>query len=142
MAGLIAGVLARRGNSALVFRGDDGLDELTVTTTSTVWRVREGEVEEFTFDPREVGVDLAPVEALRGADPAYNAEVARRVLAGERGPVRDAVVLNSASALVAVAPTDAPFVAQMRAAMDRTEESIDSGAAERKLTEWAKATTA
>ncbi|WP_042431048.1 anthranilate phosphoribosyltransferase [Streptacidiphilus anmyonensis] len=141
MAGLIAGVLARRGNSSLVFRGDDGLDELTVTTTSTVWRVRGGEVEQFSFDPRDVGIAFAPVEALRGADPAYNAEVARRVLAGERGPVRDAVVLNSASALVALAPTDAPFVEQMRAAMDRTAEAIDSGAAERKLAEWAKATT-
>jgi anthranilate phosphoribosyltransferase len=141
MAGLIAGVLARRGNSALVFRGDDGLDELTITTTSTVWRVRDGEVEQCSFDPREVGVELAPIEALRGADPEYNAEVARRVLAGERGPVRDAVVLNSASALVALAPTDAPFVEQMRAAMDRTTESIDSGAAERKLAEWSKATT-
>jgi anthranilate phosphoribosyltransferase len=142
MAGLIAGVLARRGNSSLVFRGDDGLDELTITTTSTVWRVRDGEVEQLSFDPREVGIDLAPIEALRGADPAYNAEVARRVLAGERGPVRDAVVLNSASALVALAPTDAPFVEQMRAAMDRTTESIDSGAAERKLAEWSKATQA
>ncbi|RAG85376.1 anthranilate phosphoribosyltransferase [Streptacidiphilus pinicola] len=143
MAGLIAGVLAKRGNSALVFRGDDGLDELTVSATSTVWRVRGGDVEEFTFDPREVGIDLAPIEALRGADPAYNAEVARRVLAGERGPVRDAVVLNSASALVALEQVGAtaPFVEQMRAAMARTAAAIDSGAAERKLAEWAKATT-
>ncbi|MEZ0066622.1 anthranilate phosphoribosyltransferase [Streptacidiphilus sp. MAP12-20] len=140
MAGLIAGVLARRGNSALVFRGDDGLDELTITTTSTVWRVRGGEVEELSFDPRDVGIELAPIESLRGADASFNAEVARRVLAGEKGPVRDAVVLNSASALVALAQTDAPFVEQMRSAVARTEESLDSGAAERKLAEWASAT--
>ncbi|MBF9071062.1 anthranilate phosphoribosyltransferase [Streptacidiphilus fuscans] len=144
MAGLIAGVLARRGNSSLVFRGDDGLDELTITTTSTVWRVREGEVEQFVFDPREVGIDFAPIEALRGADASFNAEVARRVLAGERGPVRDAVVLNSASALVALEQggSTASFVEQMRGAMLRTAESIDSGAAERKLAQWSAATAA
>jgi anthranilate phosphoribosyltransferase len=141
MAGLIAGVLARRGNSALVFRGDDGLDELTITGTSTVWRVRGGEVEEFSFDPREVGIALAPIESLRGADAAFNAEVARRIFKGEHGPIRDAVVLNSASALVALDQTDAPFIEQLRDAMLRTAECLDSGAAERKLAEWAHETT-
>ncbi|QMU75864.1 anthranilate phosphoribosyltransferase [Streptacidiphilus sp. PB12-B1b] len=140
MAGLIAGVLAERGSSALVFRGDDGLDELTVTGTSTVWQVRNGSVERFSFDPHDVGVEYVGIEALRGADAAYNAKVARRVLAGEPGPVRDAVLLNSASALVALDQTDAPLVEQMRAAMKRTAESIDSGAAEQVLARWAQAT--
>ncbi|MEU3192057.1 anthranilate phosphoribosyltransferase, partial [Streptomyces sp. NPDC006992] len=102
MAPIIAGVLAARGSSALVFRGDDGLDELTTTATSTVWTVRDGTVREETFDPRDVGIELVPVEALRGADAAYNADVARRLLEGERGPVRDAVLLNSAAALAAL----------------------------------------
>ena len=140
MAGLIAGVLARRGASALVFRGDDGLDELTVTGTSTVWQVRDGEVERIRFDPRDVGITPVGIEALRGADPAYNAEVARRVLAGEQGPVRDAVLLNSASALVALDQTDAPLTEQLAAAMKRTAESIDSGAAAAVLARWAAAT--
>jgi anthranilate phosphoribosyltransferase len=140
MAGLIAGVLAERGNSALVFRGDDGLDELTVTGTSTVWQVRNGSVERIAFDPHDVGVEYVGIEALRGADAAYNAKVARRVLAGEPGPVRDAVLMNSASALVALDQTDAPLVEQMRAAMKRTAESIDSGAAEQVLARWSEAT--
>jgi anthranilate phosphoribosyltransferase len=140
MAGLIAGVLAERGSSALVFRGDDGLDELTITGTSTVWQVRNGAVERIVFDPRDVGIGYVGIEALRGADAAYNAEVARRVFAGETGPVRDAVLLNSASALVALEQTDAPLVEQLAAAMKRTAESIDSGAAEATLARWAAAT--
>ena len=142
MAGLLAGVLAERGSSALVFRGDDGLDELTVTGTSTVWQVRNGSVERISFDPRQVGIDYVPIEALRGGDAAHNAGVARRVLAGEHGPVRDAVLLNSASALVALDQTDEPLVEQLRAAMKQTAESIDSGSAERVLARWSAATQA
>ncbi|MET9773905.1 anthranilate phosphoribosyltransferase [Streptomyces sp. NPDC006367] len=136
MAPIIAGVFAGRGHSSLVFRGDDGLDELTTTSTSRVWVVRDGRVTEETFDPRDVGLDLVPVEALRGADASYNADVARRLLAGERGPVRDAVLLNSAAALVALAPGDGPLAEQIRAGMDRAAEAIDSGAARRVLERW------
>ncbi|MGW3629836.1 anthranilate phosphoribosyltransferase [Streptomyces sp. NPDC005122] len=142
MAPIMAGVFAERGNSSLVFRGDDGLDELTTTATSKVWVVRDGKVTEERFDPRDVGLDLVPVEALRGADASYNAEVARRVLDGERGPVRDAVVLNAAAALVALSPTDASLVDQLRAAMVRTVRAIDSGAARAALDRWVTATNA
>ncbi|MET8955267.1 anthranilate phosphoribosyltransferase [Streptomyces sp. NPDC004393] len=139
MAPIVAGVLAERGNSSLVFRGDDGLDELTTTSTSRVWVVRDGKVAEETFDPRDVGLDLVPVEALRGADASYNADVARRLLDGETGPVREAVLLNSAAALVALEPTGAPLAEQLRAGMARAEESIDSGAAKRSLERWVAA---
>ncbi|MEU6774476.1 anthranilate phosphoribosyltransferase [Streptomyces sp. NPDC046759] len=139
-APIVAGVLAERGNSSLVFRGDDGLDELTTTSTSHVWVVRDGKVTEESFDPRDVGIGLVPVEALRGGDPSYNAEVARRLLDGEQGPVRDAVLLNSAAALVALRPTDAPLAEQLRAGMVRAAESIDSGAAKRALERWVTAT--
>ncbi|MDO0928068.1 anthranilate phosphoribosyltransferase [Streptomyces sp. TG1A-8] len=135
-APIVAGVFAERGHSSLVFRGDDGLDELTTTATSRVWVVRDGRVTEEGFDPRDVGLDLVPVEALRGADAAYNAEVARRLLDGEEGPVRDAVLLNSAAALVALRPTDAPLAEQIRAGMAKAAESIDSGAAKRTLERW------
>ncbi|MGW7218424.1 anthranilate phosphoribosyltransferase, partial [Streptomyces collinus] len=131
MAPIVAGVFAERGNSSLVFRGDDGLDELTTTATSRVWIVRGGEVTEEAFDPRDVGLELVPVEALRGADASYNAEVARRLLDGETGPVRDAVVLNSAAALVALEPTAAPLTEQIRAGMVKAAESMVSGAAGR-----------
>ncbi|KNE81510.1 MULTISPECIES: anthranilate phosphoribosyltransferase [Streptomyces] len=139
MAPIMAGVLAERGSSALVFRGDDGLDELTVTATSQVWIVREGTVRQESFDPRDVGVELVPVEALRGADASYNADVARRLLAGEKGPVRDAVLLNSAAALAALHPADTPLTEQIAEGMARAAESIDSGAALRTLERWVAA---
>ncbi|MGW2343469.1 anthranilate phosphoribosyltransferase [Streptomyces sp. NPDC001661] len=139
MAPIVAGVFAERGNSSLVFRGDDGLDELTTTGTSRVWVVRDGAVREESFDPRDVGIDVVPIEALRGGDPSYNAEVARRLLDGERGPVRDAVLLNSAAALVAVRPGEGTLVEQIRAGMDRAAESIDSGAAKAALERWVAA---
>ncbi|MET9442591.1 anthranilate phosphoribosyltransferase [Streptomyces sp. NPDC006610] len=136
MAPIVAGVLAERGNSSLVFRGDDGLDELTVTATSRVWVVRDGKVTEEVFDPRDVGIEPVPLEALRGADASYNAEVARRLLDGERGPVRDAVLLNSAAALVALEPGTGPLAEQLRDGMAKAAESIDSGAAGRVLERW------
>ncbi|MGV9254653.1 anthranilate phosphoribosyltransferase [Streptomyces sp. NPDC003697] len=139
MAPIVAGVFAERGNSSLVFRGDDGLDELTTTSTSRVWVVRDGKVTEEVFDPRDVGIEPVPVDALRGADASYNAEVARRVLDGEKGPVRDAVLLNSAAALVALEPGDEPLTAQIRAGMAKAAESIDSGAARRTLERWVAA---
>ncbi|RBM19811.1 anthranilate phosphoribosyltransferase [Streptomyces sp. PT12] len=142
MAPIMAGVLAERGASALVFRGDDGLDELTITATSTVWVVRDGKVREESFDPRDVGLAIAPVESLRGADAAHNAEVARAVLAGATGPVRDAVVLNAAAALVALNPGDAPLRDQIALRMATAAESIDSGAAARCLDRWVRATHA
>ncbi|MFE7318826.1 anthranilate phosphoribosyltransferase [Streptomyces sp. NPDC057555] len=142
MAPIIAGVLAERGSSALVFRGDDGLDELTTTATSRVWIVRDGTVVEEPFDPRDVGIGLVPVSALRGADASYNAEVARRLLDGETGPVREAVLLNAAAALAALEPSDAPLTERIRDGLDRAAESIDSGAAKRVLERWAAASNA
>ncbi|MFE6817858.1 anthranilate phosphoribosyltransferase [Streptomyces sp. NPDC057677] len=136
VAPIVAGVLAGRGSSALVFRGDDGLDELTTTATSRVWVVRDGAVREEAFDPRDVGIGLVPVEALRGADASYNADVARRLLAGETGPVRDAVLLNSAAALTALAPGTGTLAEQIRAGMEKAAEAIDSGAARRALERW------
>ncbi|PNE41962.1 MULTISPECIES: anthranilate phosphoribosyltransferase [Streptomyces] len=142
IAPILAGVLAERGSSALVFRGDDGLDELTTTATSRVWVVRDGAVHEESFDPRDVGIDLVPVEALRGGDASYNAEVARRLLDGETGPVREAVLLNAAAALVALEPSDAPLTERIRDGLRKAAESIDSGAARRTLDRWVAASNA
>ncbi|MEV4948370.1 anthranilate phosphoribosyltransferase [Streptomyces sp. NPDC053755] len=142
MAPIMAGVLAERGSSALVFRGDDGLDELTTTATSRVWVVRDGAVREEAFDPRDVGIDIVPVEALRGADASYNADVARRLLAGETGPVRDAVLLNSAAALTALEPGEGTLAEQLREGIAKAAESIDSGAARKALERWVTASNA
>jgi anthranilate phosphoribosyltransferase len=136
LAGVMAQVLADRGTSALVFRGDDGLDELTPTTTSQVWVVRDGEVRSEKLAPEDVGLRRAAPDALRGGDRLHNAEVTRRFLAGESGPVRDAVLLNAAAALVAHEPGPGLLAEELTAALGRAAESVDSGAATRALAGW------
>jgi anthranilate phosphoribosyltransferase len=142
MAPVLAGVLARRGIDALVFRGDDGLDELTIASTSTVWVSRAGSdaVEQTSLDPRELGVPRAPVEALRGGDPARNAEVFRQVLAGEPGPVREAVVLNAAAAIAAHAAADSSVEQRLADGLRAASDAIDSGRAAAVLERWVAAT--
>jgi anthranilate phosphoribosyltransferase len=136
---VMAGVFARRGVDAWVFRGDDGLDELTTTTTSQVWVAHAGEVTHLTLDPVDLGLPLATTDDLRGGDAAYNAGVVRALLAGETGPVRDAVVLNAGAALAVYdAPGDDPLSA-LRAGMARAAQAIDSGAAATALDRWVKA---
>ncbi|MDQ1710518.1 MAG: anthranilate phosphoribosyltransferase [Frankiaceae bacterium] len=142
MAPVMAGVLAARGTSALLFRGDDGLDELSTAGPSRVWRVRGGEVAEEKLDPADLGIATAGPDALRGGDVAVNVAAALSLLAGDRGPVRDAVLLNAAAALVAVQGGDDPLAAAFPAAMRRAGEAIDSGAAAKKLEEWVDATQA
>jgi len=137
MAPIMASVLADRGDSALVFRGDDGLDELTTTTTSRVWIVQDGNVAEERLDPVALGVPAVDREALRGGDAAYNAKVARALLAGERGPVRDAVLLNAGAALVAYDGLGGSSLPDAVAAgMHRAAAAIDSGAAADVLDRW------
>jgi anthranilate phosphoribosyltransferase len=136
MAGVMAGVLAARGVSALVCTGDDGLDELSTTTSSRVWMVRGGEVEEAIVNPVELGIARSTREQLRGGDRTTNADAVRRLVAGERGPVRDAAVLNAAAALAAVSPGDGSLRRELAAAIQRAEESLDSGAAAEALDRW------
>jgi anthranilate phosphoribosyltransferase len=136
MAGVMAQVLAARGVSALVFRGDDGLDELTPCATSQVWVVADGTVSTERVAPEDVGLARAVPDALRGADAAFNAGVTRRFLAGEGGPVRDAVLLNASAALAAIEPTAEPVAARLSAAMQRAAEAVDSGAAADALDRW------
>ena len=136
MAGILAAVLARRGTAALVFRGDDGLDELTTATTSSVWEVRGGTVTEGTLDPADLGVPRSEVGALRGADPAYNAGVVRDLVAGRPGAVRDAVLLNAAGALAVVDPDPAPLGERLARGLARAADAVDSGAAAAKLEAW------
>lgn len=146
MAPLMAGVFAGRNKDAAVFRGDDGLDELTISTTSKVWWVRNGSVREYQVDPTSVGLDLHPVESLRGADAAYNAQVVRDVFAGAVGPVRDAVVLNAGVALALTVPdrgqSQSDFTQALRLGMDRAGAAVDNGAATSVLRNWVAATTA
>src|SRR3954471_13455873 len=138
LAPVLAGVLAGRGASALVLRGEDGLDELTTTTTSRVWWVRNGTISDEVVEPRDLGVARSEPGALRGGDARVNAGISRRVLDGEPGPVRDAVLLNAAAALVATTPAAATATLDDALAdgLTRAAESIDSGRASAALERW------
>lgn len=144
MAPLVAGVFARRGTRALVFRGHDGLDELAASSRADVWEVRDGMVVEHELDPvADLGMTAITVADLRGADAAYNAGVARRVLDAEPGPVRETVLLNAAAALVAdatLAGTEGgTLIERLAAGMTHAARAIDSGAASNVLARWAAA---
>ncbi|CAL9576311.1 Anthranilate phosphoribosyltransferase [Nocardiopsis dassonvillei] len=136
MCEVMAGVFADRGASALVFRGDDGLDELTTTTTSTVWVVRGGEARRESLDPADLGIGRSEPDALRGGDVEFNARAVRDLLAGRTGPVRDAVLLNAGAALAAVDGVEGSLVDAVRAGYERAVAAVDSGAAERTLAAW------
>ncbi|MDQ3423166.1 MAG: anthranilate phosphoribosyltransferase [Actinomycetota bacterium] len=139
MAPVLAGVLARRGIDALVFRGNDGLDELTTTTTSQVWVVGGGEVAHETLDPAVLDLATTTPESLLGADADFNADVVRRLVAGESGAVRDAVLLNAGAALAAHEAAPGPLVERIAAGIVRARESIDSGSAQALLARWIEA---
>lgn len=150
MAPLMAGVLASRGTRAVVFRGDDGLDEITTATTTRVWWASEPAegVRELTLDPSRFGVPRHPVDALRGADAEHNADVAQRLFAGEQGAVRDAVLLNAGAALALQRageegrhPADERELHTLvEEGMDAAARAVDSGAARRVVERWVDAT--
>jgi anthranilate phosphoribosyltransferase len=136
MAPLMAGVFAHRGVDAWVFRGDDGLDELTTTTTSHVWGVTAGETVEFVVDPARLGLAGGTAEGLRGRDASWNAEVVRRLVAGEPGQVRDAVVLNAGAALAVHAAEEGDPEDRLAHGVDRARDALDSGRAQQVLDRW------
>ena len=123
----------------LLFRGDDGLDELTTTTTSTVWQVRNGAVSVVALDPEALGISRAQPADLRGGDVAENVAAARALLAGQTGPVRDAVVLNAAAGLAAHAGLTGELLADLRVGIQKASAAIDSGAAADLLERWVAA---
>jgi anthranilate phosphoribosyltransferase len=141
MGPVLAGVLAGRGCSALVFHGEDGLDELTTTAPSTVWVVHGGTVSQISFDPASLGIGKSRPADLLGGDAARNAAVARACLSGEAGPVRDIVLLNAAAALAADAGVPDPddLATALADGYARAASAVDSGAAESLLARWVAA---
>lgn len=142
LADVMAGVFAARRSSVLVVHGDDGLDELTTTTTSTIWRVQAGTIDRLTFDPLGFGFRRARIEELEGGDAEANATAARKVFGGAPGAVRDAVVLNAAGAMVAHAglTSNAEWLPSWERSLTRAAGAIDSGAAEKLLSRWVRFT--
>ena len=143
---LITGVFRTRGATALVFRGDDGLDELTTTGHSRLWEVSRGDVHEHDLDPRDLGIPLADIGDLLGGEPSHNAQIVHRVFDGEQGAVRDIVLLNSAAGIVAfrlsqdATEVQRSIVERLAEAKDAAAAAIDSGAAAQKLAAWVEVT--
>ncbi|MGA5300819.1 anthranilate phosphoribosyltransferase [Nucisporomicrobium flavum] len=142
MAPVMAEVFARRGDSALVMRGEDGLDEFTTAAPTRVWIVSNGSVTESVVDATAFGVPRSNPGDLRGGDAAFNADAALKMFAGERGPVRDAVLVNAAAALAVHAGFPGTFEDTMRAGLARAAETVDSGAATALLGRWVEAAKA
>lgn len=153
IAPLMAAEMAARGRTALVFRGSDGLDELTTTGTSHIWQVSGGVVTEFDLDPADLGLPRASVADLVGGDAHFNAQVARMVL-GKETPdrnldaVRDIVVLNAAGGVVAyelakdASKATLSINERFAKAIAKVRGALDSGAAAEKLSTWIAATQA
>jgi anthranilate phosphoribosyltransferase len=142
MADVVAGVLASRGVEGFVFRGHDGLDELTTTAPSRVWTIRAGSVEVHDLEPLDLDIPRAQPSDLVGGDVAVNTAVVRRLLAGERGPVRDAVLLNAAAGIAAHEGQVDPLLDRLSAGLRRATDAVDSGAAQALLTRWLAAVAA
>jgi len=135
IAALVADALVRLGHRhALVVHGDDGLDELTTTTTSLMLEVRDGEIERTRLDPTALGIERARPEDLRGGDVAHSRELADLVLAGAGGPASDLVALNAAAALLV-----GGRVADLAAGLDLARTVLASGDAARLRDRWVTA---
>jgi anthranilate phosphoribosyltransferase len=141
MAGVMAHVFAQRGDSVLVMRGEDGLDEFATTAPTRVWAVHDGRVWPDLLDATELGLPRCHPSELRGGDAAFNADVARRVFDGARGAVRDAVVANAAAALAARAGLRGDLPDLLRQGIVKAEVAIDSGAAAATLARWIAVST-
>ncbi|MBE0466869.1 MAG: anthranilate phosphoribosyltransferase, partial [Candidatus Desulforudis sp.] len=131
VAELMAGALAKMDvERAFVVHGAGGLDEVSLAGPSQVWEVRPGVVQAGMLDPADLGFERAGVEALAGGSPEENAGLTLKILNGDRGPRRDAVLLNASLALLAAGQAES-----MTEAVQLAAEVLDSGAALRKLEE-------
>jgi anthranilate phosphoribosyltransferase len=136
LAPVVADALAARGGCGLVVRGDDGLDNLTTTTISRVWVVRDGVATASSVDAADLGLARVELADLRGAGAADNARIVRALLDGRPGPIRDVVLLNAAAVVVAAAQSDLPLVDQLATAMARCAQAVETGSARTVLERW------
>jgi len=134
---VVAQVLAARGCEGLIFRGDDGLDEISLATTTTVYIINKGEIRKEIFDPRDIGLEIYAIEDLKGGSAVENAEITKQVFAGRLGAYREAILLNAAAAIAA-------FKADLHLGIDQqlangyvyARQAIDSGSATQLLERW------
>jgi anthranilate phosphoribosyltransferase len=126
----LARTLGRLGSRhVMVVHGDDGLDEISLTGSSQVAELRDGSVQTYRITPEELGIQPCAPEELRGGDAAHNADIIRRILAGEATRAQTDIALLNAAAAIYVAGR----VPDIRQALDVARESVSSGQAARKL---------
>ena len=134
---VMAQVLADRGVEGFVFRGDDGLDEITLATTTSVLTIGSGEISSDRIDAKDFGLANAPISALVGGDASENARITRAIFAGEKGAPRDAVLLNAAAAIAAFdGEVGRSIHERLSASILKATAAVDSGAAANLLSRW------
>ena len=138
---VMAQVLAEKGCDGFVFRGDDGLDEITLATSTSVLTIGQNEISSERIDAKDFGLDNAPLEAIVGGDAQENARISRAIFAGERGAPRDAVLLNAAAAIAAFEGNfESDIKSRLSAGLERATQAVDSGAASQLSERWAALT--
>ena len=136
---IMAQVLAEKGVDGFVFRGDDGLDEITLATTTSVLTIGQGEISSDLLDPLDFGINRAPIKDLVGGDGAENARITSAIFAGEKGAPRDAVVLNAAAAIAAYEGRfDLTLHDRITIGVEKAIDAIDSGAPADLVQKWAQ----
>ena len=134
---VMAQVLADRGVEGFVFRGDDGLDEITLATTTSVLTIGGGEISSDRIDAKDFGLANAPISALVGGDANENAAITKAIFAGEKGAPRDAVLLNAAAAIAAFdGDSSQSLQERISKSLIKASVAVDTGAATDLLAKW------
>jgi anthranilate phosphoribosyltransferase len=134
---VMAQVLAEKGCDGFVFRGDDGLDEITLATTTSVLSIGKSEISSDRIDAKDFGLDNAPISAIKGGDASENARISLAILSGERGAPRDAVLLNAAVAIAAFEGNlESEIKVRIADGLERAVVAVDTGAASTLLKNW------
>jgi anthranilate phosphoribosyltransferase len=138
---LMAQVLLDQGKEGFVFRGDDGLDEVSLSTTTQVIQISDGQLTQSVFNPEDLGITASPISELAGGDATYNAQMTMKIFSGTKGAMRDAVTLNAAFAIAAFkADFNLPLQTQIANGFVLANKAIDSGAALSVVKKWAELT--
>jgi anthranilate phosphoribosyltransferase len=139
---VMAQVMAAKGCDGFVFRGDDGLDEITLDGATSVLSIGKSEISSDRIDARDFGIDNAPISAVVGGDGQENAQITRRIFAGEHGAYRDIVLLNAAATIAAFdGELDLSLHERIEKSLSRAVDAIDSGKATDLLARWAALST-
>jgi len=138
---LMSQVLLEQGKEGFVFRGDDGLDEVSLSTTTQVIQINDGKLTQSEFNPADLGITSSSVSDLVGGDAKYNSDMTMKIFSGIKGPMRDAVTLNAAFAIAAFkADFNLPLQTQIANGFVLANKAIDSGAALSVVKKWGELT--